>query len=163
MSQCPCGSQNEYATCCEPFIKGTSLPPTAEALMRSRYTAHAKGEVDYIVKTVHPDRRDQHDANAIREWSQSSDWQKLEIIATDCGRAEDEIGTVEFTASYRDAKGPRTHHEIAKFRKVEGRWFFHDGAPPKITQVVRDSPKIGRNDPCICGSGKKYKKCCYRA
>ena len=30
----------------------------------------------------------------------------------------------------------------------------------KSTTIVNDGPKIGRNDPCPCGSGKKYKKCC---
>jgi len=29
----------------------------------------------------------------------------------------------------------------------------------KVKTVVRDQPKVGRNDPCPCGSGKKYKKC----
>ena len=29
-----------------------------------------------------------------------------------------------------------------------------------LKPIVRDAPKVGRNDPCLCGSEKKYKKCC---
>ncbi|BBB31742.1 preprotein translocase subunit SecA [Thermotomaculum hydrothermale] len=37
-----------------------------------------------------------------------------------------------------------------------------DKEAPVVATVKRDKPKIGRNDPCPCGSGKKYKKCCGR-
>lgn len=160
---CACGSGKEFGECCEPLIKGDALPETAEALMRSRYTAYVRGAIDYILNTVHPDKRAGHDENSIRNWSQSSKWQGLEIMSTEEGGAEDDEGVVEFLARFRDKQGPRKHHEIARFKKHEGRWFFFDGAPPKVTTVVRDSPKVGRNDPCPCGSGRKYKKCCARA
>ncbi|HAN78623.1 MAG TPA: hypothetical protein DCQ31_13100, partial [Bacteroidales bacterium] len=32
-------------------------------------------------------------------------------------------------------------------------------APQKVQTIRREEPKIGRNDPCPCGSGKKYKSC----
>ncbi len=52
------------------------------------------------------------------------------------------------------------HHEIAHFIKDDSKWYFHDAKYPEIKQVVRDTPKVGRNQPCACGSGKKFKKCC---
>jgi len=159
---CACGSRNEYAECCEPYIKGDARPSTAEALMRSRYTAYVREQVAYILETVHPDKRDQHDAGSIGEWSRSSQWQGLEILSTADGGAQDSEGVVEFVARFRDKSGPRRHHEVARFRKLEDRWYFYDGAPPKVQTVVRESPKVGRNDPCPCGSGNKYKKCCAK-
>lgn len=159
-SECACGSQQEYAECCGPFHEGTALPKTAVALMRSRYAAYVKSLIDYLVTTVHPDKRDGHDPDAIRNWSESSQWLGLEIIALKDGTDADTSGTVEFAARFRDKRGIHRHHEIATFKRVEDRWFFFDGVPPKLQTVVRDSPKMGRNDPCVCGSGRKYKKCC---
>ncbi|HDZ20727.1 MAG TPA: hypothetical protein ENH80_11455 [Phycisphaerae bacterium] len=34
------------------------------------------------------------------------------------------------------------------------------GPEPKVETIRRDVQKVGRNEPCPCGSGKKYKKCC---
>ena len=52
------------------------------------------------------------------------------------------------------------HHEIATFGRVENEWRFIDGKMVNLSPERREAPKIGRNDPCACGSGKKYKKCC---
>nr|MDJ0811505.1 SEC-C metal-binding domain-containing protein [Desulfobacterales bacterium] len=52
------------------------------------------------------------------------------------------------------------HHEIAQFRREDGDWCFYDGEAPKPQTVKRETPKVGRNAPCPCGSGRKYKKCC---
>lgn len=162
MSSCPCCSGKTYDDCCKPILEGGKPALTAEALMRARYTAHTKTMVPFIVKSIHPEREEKHDEGTIREWCTSSDWKKLEVIKTVNGGADDDEGLVEFIATYGTKQGIRKHHEIANFKKHEGEWFFFDGAPPKVSQVVRQGPKVGRNDPCICGSGKKYKKCCAR-
>jgi SEC-C motif-containing protein len=157
---CPCGSGTPYANCCRPLIEGAFPAPTPEALMRSRYTAFAKTKVQYLLDTVHPQKRKDHDAASIRKWSEKSIWRQLTIKDTQEGGAEDNQGTVEFIAEYIEKGTKKRHHEIAKFKKQDDKWYFYDGEAPEQKQVVRSAPKIGRNDPCHCGSGKKFKKCC---
>ncbi len=159
MQSCPCQSEKPYESCCQPLHKG-ELALTAEALMRSRYSAFAKGEIAYILQSVHPDKREEHDEKSIRSWSESSQWQGLEILETRDGLADDETGSVEFVAKFSQKGRPNRHHELAHFKKHEGQWFFHDGATVKPKTVIRENPKVGRNEPCSCGSGKKFKKCC---
>lgn len=160
MDLCPCGSQKRYADCCEPFIRGTQSAETAEALMRSRYTAYVRSEIDYILNTTHVDHRDKFDRQNSEAWSKKTDWHSLEIRRTEAGGAQDQTGWVEFIARYRTKGKLAQHHEMAEFRKEDDQWFFYDGHAPKYEQVIRKGTKIGRNDPCPCGSGKKYKKCC---
>lgn len=125
---CYCCSGREFEDCCQPFIEGTKKPSTAEELMRSRFSAYATCEVDYLVRSTHPATRKFHDAAALRRWASENEWQKLEIIATDQGTAADKHGTVEFKADYTDADHrPQTHHEKSSFRKELGKWFFVDG------------------------------------
>ena len=160
MESCPCGSGRDFEACCRPFVEGGEPAPTAEALMRSRYTAHVKAAADYIYDTTHPKERGSVDRDQVLKWSNTSEWMGLEIVDTQAGGPDDEKGTVEFVARYRQ-KGKRyEHQEIAEFVKEDGRWYFMDGKAPQAVQFVRQGPKVGRNDPCSCGSGKKYKKCC---
>ena len=160
MDACPCGSEKPYADCCQPLIEGARSAETAEALMRSRYTAHVKQAFDYIVETTLPASRQADDRDGTAAWSKKLDWQSLEIRNVEAGGADDSSGTVEFVARYRKNGKASDHHEVAAFVREEDRWYFKDGQPPTPVQVVRQGPKIGRNDPCPCGSGKKYKKCC---
>jgi SEC-C motif-containing protein len=125
---CYCSSGRKFADCCAPFIDGTDRPATAERLMRSRYSAYALVNVDYILRTTHPSTRRFHERAAIEEWARSSRWQKLEIISTTLGGAKDKRGTVEFKAFYLDATSePQIHHENSNFAKELGKWFFVDG------------------------------------
>ncbi len=162
MDQCPCGSDRIYSDCCEPLITGSLAAPTAEALMRARYSAFVKGKVPFIFETTHPDQRSHYSKQEIEAWSRNSQWQGLTIIATEEGGPEDEAGIVEFVAAYAEQGRPVRHHEIAQFRRLEGLWYFYDAQTPPSRPVVRDRPKVGRNEPCPCGSGLKYKKCCGR-
>jgi SEC-C motif-containing protein len=156
---CPCGKQKPYSECCEPFHKGKAAPDNAPDLMRSRYAAFVKHEVDYILGTVAPARRKEFDRKGIEEWSNNSEWKSIEIVSTAKGGPEDDTGKVEFIAKFREGGEDREHHELATFVKLNGRWYFDDGRTPPAKQVISEGPKIGRNDPCHCGSGKKYKKC----
>ena len=160
MSLCPCCSEKEFSQCCEPIIKGDLLPETPEALMRSRYTSYVNGEIDYLRESTHPDDRGDFDSQSTRDWSEKSQWQKLEIITTKGGGPDDTEGFVEFIAFFAREGVDQKHHELASFKKSENQWYFSDGNPVKPATVKRTSPKVGRNDPCPCGSGKKYKKCC---
>ena len=130
--------------------------------MRARYTAFAMANVDYIFETHHPKTRDEQNREDIQAWAEGSNWLSLEIVSTKGGKKDDTEGQVEFRAVY-ETKGVRhNHHELSEFEKSNGKWYFKDGKMVDQT-VVRESPRIGRNDPCPCGSGKKYKKCCFKA
>lgn len=161
MSECACGSGLDYSACCQPYIEGTAQAGTAEALLRARYTAHAVTAVDYIIDTTHPDSRNDVDREATRRWAERSEWLGLEVRSAEKGGADDRTGRIEFVANYRDAQGRRqAHHELAEFERLEDKWYFKDAVAPAMDPVRRSAPKVGRNDPCTCGSGKKFKKCC---
>ncbi|MFZ7128541.1 MAG: YchJ family protein [Desulfobacterales bacterium] len=160
MTPCPCGSGAEYGECCEPVISGLSRASTPEALMRARYSAFVGSAVEFIHETTHPSQRDQYDRKAVAAWADNSDWLGLDIVRTEGGGPEDDRGIVEFVARYTEKGKQVDHHEIAEFIRTDGTWYFFDGHPPKPTQFVRPGPKVGRNNPCPCGSGEKYKKCC---
>lgn len=168
---CPCGTKELFEKCCEPYLKGLANPETAEKLMRSRYSAYAQADIDYIKDTLAPESKSDFDKATTKKWAQEAKWKGLKIISTDKGGITDKKGTVEFTATYEQDGETLDHHEVSQFRKNEtGKWLFVDGDAHthregedhhhKPQTVVRDSPKVGRNDPCVCGSGKKYKKCC---
>ncbi len=161
MTSCDCGSGKDYDACCGPVLAGAPAP-TAEALMRSRYTAYARGAVDHILATYTPKAARGVDRASTEKWSKGSTWLGLKVVATEQGGPADEEGMVEFEARFREgADGPeQTHHERARFVRgpLDRRWLYSEGkvvGPPP----ARRDPHPGRNEPCSCGSGKKYKKC----
>jgi SEC-C motif-containing protein len=159
---CPCTSGKNYADCCGPVIAGTRKAATAAELMRSRYSAYALGEVDWLVQSQHPDGRTHVDRRATEEWSKRSTWHRLEILQTTDGGAEDQEGFVEFKAYYTLGGEDITHHEVASFHRIDGDWYFMDGVEVKPRPFRNTEHKPGPNEPCRCGSGKKFKKCCGR-
>ena len=144
----------------EPFIRGDALPATASELMASRYVAYTVAAVDYLLETHDADTRKMVDRAATEDWARKAEWQSLEIVRTEAGGPDDQRGVVEFIARYKRAGADHVHHEVSDFRRIKGRWFFVDGKVVSEAPVRRAGPKVGRNDPCPCGSGKKYKKCC---
>ena len=162
MEKCPCGTGKAYDDCCGPFLAGERAAPSAEALMRSRYTAYAKEAVDYIRQTTHKSTIHEFDEAGSRRWSREADWQGLEIISVQKGGANDREGEVEFAATYYQDDEECIHHERATFKKEGQKWFFVDGEHIGPGTYVRETPKVGRNEPCPCGSGLKYKKCCAK-
>lgn len=120
-SDCYCGSGALFSDCCEPFLKGIRFAPTAEKLMRSRYTAYAIQAADYLMATTHSSTRKNHSKSSILEWSKSNQWLRLEIL-----NASDD--TVEFKAYFLDSrlKG-QVHHEKSFFKKENEVWFYVDG------------------------------------
>jgi SEC-C motif-containing protein len=127
--------------------------------MRSRYAAFVKGEIAYLRTSHDPETREEFDEDSARQWATQADWKSFEVKRTEDGGEKDTTGVVEFVANYEVEGNAVRHHEISDFRRVEGEWFFRDGREIPVT-VRRDTPKVGRNDPCPCGSGKKFKKCC---
>ena len=162
MEPCPCGSGNEFEACCEPFIAKEKECKTAEELLRSRYAAYDQKVINYILDTTHPKLKEEQNEKMIRDWANSCEWMELKILDVHGGQEDDTEARIEFQATYRENSIKKLHHEMAIFTKVDGKWYFEDGQMPKQEQVRNESPKVGRNDPCPCGSGKKYKKCCIR-
>jgi len=157
---CPCGSGSTLNTCCKPLIEGTALAPTAEALMRSRYTAYTLQDINYLASTLDPNQLRDFDKDGTAMWARDSTWMGLEIVKTSTGCSDDKDGTVEFKARYERDGVIQEHHEVSRFRKIAGTWLYSGGKDVGPVQFQRDAPKTGRNEPCPCGSGKKYKKCC---
>ena len=164
MDACPCESGKPFESCCQPLIDGRQSAPTAEALMRARYTAYVQGAIPFLRDSLTEEQRSDFSEEETRRWAESSEWQGLEVVRTEAGTADDEVGEVEFVARFREKNGSQehAHHERALFARVDGSWLYAGFVPTKGQTVRRDSPKIGRNDPCPCGSGKKFKNCCMR-
>ncbi|QBN20552.1 YchJ family protein [Flavobacterium nackdongense] len=110
-----------FQACCGKYIDGTQNAPTALALMKSRYSAYATHQADYLVQTTHPSQRKYYAKADILNWATANEWQKLEIISFT-------ENTVEFKAYFLDAnKQNQIHHEFSNFIKENGSWFYVDG------------------------------------
>ena len=157
MTQCPCGSARELEACCGPIIEGAPAP-SPEAMMRSRYSAYALGKCAHLETSLAPSARSDFDMKSTETWANSVEWQGLTIVGTTGGKPGETAGTVEFIAKFSDKGAEQTHHENSRFELIEGNWLYVNGDVLR-KPVVRDTPKVGRNDPCPCGSGKKYKQC----
>ncbi|HAS61892.1 MAG TPA: hypothetical protein DCS35_04525 [Vibrio sp.] len=164
MSHCPCGNATQYEVCCQPIHHNHSEAHTPEQLMRARYSAHVLGLVDFVVNTYHSSCHAAEQRDAIAE-SVDSDWVELEVLESSFGADENE-GYVTFKAFFNQDDTQYCLEERSRFVREDGLWFYIDGEYPieeqqdqRLSQSV-ESLKIGRNDPCICGSGKKFKKCC---
>lgn len=121
MSNCYCGNSIPFQDCCEPYIKGIDNAPTAEKLMRSRYSAFATGAADYLVNTTHISKRRLHNKKDILDWSQANKWLKLEVLAST-------ENTVTFKAYYLDENlKAQVHYEHSTFKFENNRWFYVDG------------------------------------
>jgi SEC-C motif-containing protein len=157
---CPCGSSKRYADCCAPYIAGKQLPPTPEALMRSRYSAFTQADVQYIAETMKGPVARQFDPEGARQWAQHVTWMGLQVVHASSVTNTDTKGTVEFIVNYRFQGKVESIHEISEFQRENGHWYYVDGKAGARAMHRNQSVKVGRNDPCPCNSGKKYKKCC---
>ncbi|MGW1160841.1 YchJ family protein [Streptomyces sp. NPDC002513] len=115
---CPCGLPEAYEKCCGRFHAGTAAAPTAEALMRSRYSAFVQGDPGYLLRTWHPRTRPER-----LGLDRGMRWTGLEVLRTTGGSAFHSTGTVTFRASYRGG----TLHERSRFERVDGAWVYVDG------------------------------------
>ncbi len=118
---CFCGSVFPFTQCCEPILVGDQKAVTAEVLMRSRYSAYATHNADYLIATTHSSTRATHSKNEILYWATSNQWQRLEIIRVT-------TNTVEFKAFYFNPnKELQVHHEHSRFVEENGEWMYVDG------------------------------------
>ncbi|MGE0081432.1 MAG: YchJ family protein [Thiohalomonadaceae bacterium] len=148
-SACPCGSGARFADCCGPVLAGTPAL-SAERLMRARYSAYVLGDAGFLRESWHVSTRPQ-----TIDPAQGPVWLGLEVRATSAGQPGDDTGMVEFIARYRDGTRVDALHETSRFVREQGRWFYVDGQIHPTTAT-----RAGRNDPCPCGSGRKFKRCC---
>jgi len=125
--QCPCGSGKTLANCCQPYIEGRQAAPTAEALMRSRYTAFAVAHIDYLLKSHHNTTRPVKDRNEILQWTKSVQWMGLTILSKSEGQATQNTGMVEFRAVFIENGQLQHIHEKSLFRKEKGMWYYVSG------------------------------------
>ncbi|WP_305857060.1 YchJ family protein [Balneatrix alpica] len=155
LTTCVCGSGRDYQHCCAPLHRGEQRATSPEQLMRSRYAAFALGGLGaYLLRTWHPVQRP---GLTEAELDQSeTDWQRLEIVQAPSPQGDE--GIVEFRAYYQEQGRLACLHERSTFRhSAEAGWQYLSG---QINPPAQQLVKAGRNDPCPCGSGKKYKKCC---
>ena len=122
---CHCLSGEAYTECCGRFHSGGAEAATAEQLMRSRYTAFALLNAEYLRKTWHPET-----APAELEMDPAVEWRRLDILSTDRGGPLDNEGTVEFKAHFRHDGERGVHHETSRFVRENRRWYYVDGVLP---------------------------------
>lgn len=146
---CPCNPNLAFQDCCGRYHIG-AVPATAQTLMRARYSAYAKQHIAFIQATTLPIQQTQLDMTAIAQWSQSSQWLGLDVIAEHVS-SDQRHATVEFIAYWQDAQGCHQHQETSLFIKPAERWYFYDPNVPLRAE---------RNAPCPCASTLKFKKCC---
>ena len=169
---CPCqinpvsdaiGAPLLYQDCCQPYHDGLLnkeadgiKAETAKRLMRTRYSAFVLVKPNYIVKTTIPAQQNLLDIKAIENWAKETDWAGLEIV-THTPKLGKRHAQVEFKAYFKTNENLQAHHELSAFVKVtdklnnDARWYFLD---PTVAMTV------SQKQPCICGSGEKFKRCC---
>ena len=162
--RCLCGSGRPQKACCGPYLAGNKRPRTAEALMRSRYSAFCTGNIDYLMATHLTPESETSNRATLQQTIASTQWVNLIILSTQKGNAKNTTGLVEFVAAYRTGAAAsllslsklennlEQLHERSHFVKKQGQWFYTEGdiLPPYV-------PKPGQ--PCWCGSKKKYRTC----
>jgi SEC-C motif-containing protein len=135
------------------------MAETAEALIRARYTAYTLEKVEFLLHTMGPEVRVDLDPVEAARIAREADWLGLEIRSICGDQAGDTEAEIEYLAKFRLDGQLRIHHERAHLHRSEEGWMVHGGeVNPK--DPPRRVEKVGRNDPCPCGSGKKFKKCC---
>lgn len=126
--------------------------------MRSRYSAFVIGDLDYLQRTSAGEALLKFNRAELALSLPATEWLGLEISGTEAGQEGDDRGSVTFTARFCENGRLHVQGERSEFRRVGGAWRYVSGevdARPQLTATGR----VGRNDPCPCGSGKKYKKC----
>lgn len=148
-----------FHACCQGIIGGNKLAESPLDVMRSRYTAHVIHDMAHIKRTMQGKALKLFDeVKTYDEWFMLSVWNKLEIIDSQPVRSQDKNGFVEFKAYYTFQNQEHVLHERSKFQKNANQWYYVSGQQKGAH--IESSDKVGRNELCTCGSGKKSKKCC---
>ena len=120
---CPCQSSREYAFCCGQYHDGKKSAPTAEALMRSRYSAYVLQQGRYLFNTWHKSTRPSLQSLLSTD---DTEWLSLKIVSTELGSSQDDTGIVSFVATYLQQSQIAQLCETSRFEKIAGRWVYVD-------------------------------------
>ena len=153
---CPCGSGALFEACCEPLLTGQRAAATAEQLMRARFTAHVAHDFRFLHATYRPTSATPYVPD---EGEPTMQWTKLVVHAHELTDNPDK-SFVDFSAYGTEDGTEKVLHEKAEFLRINGTWLYTREARLGPAPYKSPTPKVGRNDPCPCGSGKKYKQCC---
>lgn len=124
LKSCYCQSEKPYENCCGPLHSQNTFATSAEALMRSRYSAFMLKNIEYLLETIDPDFREEFDLVANQAWADEAEFTGLKILK----KSQDENhGIVEFQAEFIHKGNKYIHHEISHFRKIKDRWYFSRG------------------------------------
>lgn len=119
--KCFCDTGLLFENCCGLYLNNNQKAPSALTLMRSRYSAYATHNADYLMETTYISERKYYSKSEILRWAVSNNWQKLEILSSS-------ENTVEFKAYFLDSdKKPQTHYEFSTFKFENGAWYYVDG------------------------------------
>jgi len=127
---CPCQSNKNYEICCQPLHLFKKHAKTAKALMRSRYSAFVKGQVDYLIETQYPAKRTPNGRADIQNNIKNTTWLGLKILSAKKGKPKDLTGLVEFIATYTEPNQPGIVHQLherSEFVKENNRWYYVSG------------------------------------
>jgi SEC-C motif-containing protein len=153
---CPCGSEKLFEACCEPLLTRQRAAATPEELMRARFTAHVAHDFRFLHDTYRPTAGkpfvDDTEVPVMR-------WTRLVVHSSEAGRDAAQA-FVDFSAYGLEGETEKVLHEKAEFHRVGGTWLYEREARLGPAPFKSTAPKVGRNEPCPCGSGKKYKHCC---
>jgi len=153
---CFCGSGKPFADCCEPVLAGKRVAGTAEELMRARFTAHVTRNFAFLHRTYRPTSRQPF---VEEKEAPKTQWTRLVVHQHAAGPAPD-MAFVDFSAYGTEEGRELVLHEKAEFVRQDGAWIYTRALREGPAPFKAAAPKPGRNDPCPCGSGKKYKQCC---
>jgi SEC-C motif domain protein len=153
---CPCGSGKHFGDCCEPVLGGQRLAGTAEELMRARFTAHAVHDFKFLHRTYRPTAKQPFTEVGA---DPAMKWTKLVVHSHEPGGHPD-MAYVDFSAYGTEEGAELVLHEKAEFARQDGAWIYTRAVREGPAPFKSTAPKPGRNDPCPCGSGRKYKHCC---
>jgi len=128
MARCLCGRETPFKKCCGPVLAGKRHAATPEDLVRARYCAFVKQDMDFLLRSHHPRTACRFDRDSSRAWAESNTWLGLEIVGSRAA-SDDDGAKVEFIATYQQGGMRFRHHEISDLRRIDGVWHFYDGAP----------------------------------
>lgn len=156
---CPCGSGKNFGDCCEPVLNGGREAANAEELMRARFTAHVTHNFRFLHESHRPTAGK---AYVAEKGEPTMEWTRLVVHGHEIS-ADPDKAFVDFSAYGTEDKVEKVLHEKAEFLRVNGKWLYNREARLGPAPYKVMTPKVGRNEPCPCGSGKKYKHCCLQS
>ena len=150
MAPCCCQSSRAFKDCCGPLLAGSTGAVSPQVLMRSRYSAFCHENIDYLILTLDPEERRPEDRETLARTMALTQWLGLKIL--DTSLSGQDRGVVEFVAFFEQEGEFGQLHERSSFIRKDNDWFYRKG---DILAPVT----LARNQACVCGSGKKFKRC----